>query len=192
MSSADRSQYAEAVTRLSEGELRDVLSASEPPVCLLGGWAVHIHVTEGFRAAYDRSYIGSRDIDLGVHIDPKWSPEELAGSSVATTLNKIVTVLEYRRGRFGFYQEFHRETGARLDDENSRREPPHNVFRLDIDIMPDTTELDSFEDAFGFRPPAEPLLRPVLPMTQGDRSMRMSTGTPPPRYASPQSISLGR
>jgi hypothetical protein len=42
MSSADRSQYAEAVTRLSEGELMDVLSASEPPVCLLGGWAVEI------------------------------------------------------------------------------------------------------------------------------------------------------
>jgi hypothetical protein len=168
MSSADRSQYAEAVTRLSEGELRDVLSASEPPVCLLGGWAVHIHVTEGFRAAYDRSYIGSRDIDLGVHIDPKWSPQELAGSSVATTLNQIVTVLEYRRGRFGFYQEFHRETGARLDDETSRREPPHNVFRLDIDIMPDTTELDSFEDAFGFRPPAEPLLRPVFTDDAGE------------------------
>jgi hypothetical protein len=37
MSNADRSQYAEPVTSLSEGELHDVLSAAEPPVCLLGG-----------------------------------------------------------------------------------------------------------------------------------------------------------
>ncbi|MFQ3293190.1 MAG: hypothetical protein ACI8VE_000247 [Natrialbaceae archaeon] len=168
MSNADRSQYAEAVTRLSEGELRDVLSATEPPVCLLGGWAVHLHVTEGFRDAYDRSYIGSRDIDLGIHIDPEWSQEELAGSSVATTLNRIETELEYRRGRFGFYQEFHRETGARLDDEAARGEPPHNVFRLDIDIMPDTAELDGFEKAFGFRPPAEPLLKPVFTDDAGE------------------------
>lgn len=162
MSNADRSQYAEAVTRLSEGELRDVLSATEPPVCLLGGWAVHLHVTEGFRNAYDRPYIGSRDIDLGIHIDPGWSQEELAVSPVATTLARIETELGYRRGRFGFYQEFHRETGARLDDEAARGKPPHNVFRLDIDIMPDTTELDGFEEAFGFRPPAEPLLEPVF------------------------------
>ena len=42
MSRADRSQYAEAVTGLSEGELQDVLRVAEPPVCLLGGWAVHL------------------------------------------------------------------------------------------------------------------------------------------------------
>jgi len=168
MSNADRSQYAEAVTRLSEGELRDVLTAAEPPVCLLGGWAVHLHVTDGFRNAYDRPYIGSRDIDLGVHIDPEWSKEELAASPVTTTLERIEADLGYRRGRFGFYQEFHRETGARLDDEAARGEPPHNVFRLDIDIMPDTTELDDFEETFGFRPPAEPLLEPVFTEDAGE------------------------
>ena len=36
MSRADRSQYAEAVTGLSEGELQNVLRVAEPPVCLLG------------------------------------------------------------------------------------------------------------------------------------------------------------
>jgi len=47
MSNADRSQYAEAVTTLSEQELQEIISVAEPPACLLGGWDVHIHVTEG-------------------------------------------------------------------------------------------------------------------------------------------------
>lgn len=168
MSSADRSQYAEAVTRISEGELRDVLTAAEPPICLLGGWAVHLQVTDGFREVHGRAYIGSRDIDLGIHVDPSWSVEDLADSTVAITLDHIETELGYRRGRFGFYQEFHRETGERLDDEVARGEPPHNVFRLDIDILPDTPELDVFHDSFGFRPPAEPLLEPVFTEDAGE------------------------
>lgn len=66
MSEADCSWYAESVTRLSEGELRDVLTAAEPPFCLLDGWAVNLHVTDGFPSAHERAYLGSRDIDLGV------------------------------------------------------------------------------------------------------------------------------
>lgn len=117
MSDADRSQYVEAVTILSEEELQDVISVAEPPVCLLGGWAVHLHVTDGFQEAHGRSYIGSRDIDLGVHIDPAWSVEDIQAAPVATTLERIETELGYSRGRFGFYQQFHRETGERLTEE---------------------------------------------------------------------------
>jgi hypothetical protein len=36
MSDADRSQYVEAVTTLSEAELQDIISVAEPPACLLG------------------------------------------------------------------------------------------------------------------------------------------------------------
>lgn len=168
MSSADRSQYDEAVTGISEGELKDVLTAAGTPTCLLGGWAVYLQVTDGFREAHGQAYIGSRDIDLGIHVDPDWSTEDLADSTVAITLDHIETELGYRRGRFGFYQEFHRETGERLDDEAARQEPPHNVFRLDIDILPDTTALDAFQDAFGFHPPAEPLLEPVFEEDAGE------------------------
>ena len=71
MSNADQSQYAEAVTTLSEGELQDVITVAEPPACLLGGWAVHLHVADGFQEAHRRPYIGSRDIDLGIHIESK-------------------------------------------------------------------------------------------------------------------------
>jgi len=168
MSNADRSQYAEPVTSLSEGELQDVLSAAEPPVCLLGGWAVHLQVTDGFQAAHDRAYIGSRDVDLGIHIDPSWSTDELHTAPVTTTLERIENDLGYSRGRFGFYQQFHRDTHERLDDTAARDQPAHNVFRVDIDIIPDTTALDVFQNTFGFRPPAEPLLEPVFDADAGE------------------------
>ena len=119
MSNADRSQYAETVTRLSDGELQDVISVAEPPICLIGGWAVHLHVTTGFQDAHGRPYIGSRDIDLGIHIDPEWSTEAHRSAPVATTLDRIETDLGYSRGRFGFYQQFHRETGNRLSEEDA-------------------------------------------------------------------------
>jgi len=168
MSRADRSQYAEAVTGHSEGELQDVLSVAEPPVCLLGGWAVHIQVTEGFREAHGRDYIGSRDIDLGVHVDEGWTVDDVRDSPVGETLERIEEELGYSRGRFGFYQQFHRDTGERLDDDEARDLASHNVFRVDIDVIPDTTELDVFEEAFGFRPPAEPLLAPVFGDSTGE------------------------
>ena len=72
MSNADQSQYAEAVTTLSEDELQDVIAVAEPPACLLGGWAVHLHVTGGFQEVHRRPYIGSRDIDLGIHTEFEW------------------------------------------------------------------------------------------------------------------------
>ena len=162
MSNADRSQYAEAVTTLSEEELQDVISVVEQPACLLGGWAVHLHVTDGFQEAHGRSYIGSRDIDLGIHIDPEWSVTDLQAAPVATMLDRIETDLGYSRGRFGFYQQFQRETGDRLTDEDARSQPAHNIFRVDIDVIPDTTTLDAFQDTFEFRPPAEPFLAPVF------------------------------
>lgn len=168
MSRADRNQYADAVTQYSERELQDVLTVAEPPVCLLGGWAVHIHVTDAFQTQHGRRYIGSRDIDIGVHIDPEWTSEELSETPVALTLARIEDDLEYNRGRFGFYQQLHRETGDRLTDAEASELPPHQLFRVDIDVIPDTTALDAFEDRFRFRPPAEPLLEPVFQHGAGD------------------------
>jgi len=179
MSDADRSQYATAVTTLSEDELQDLVSVAQQPACLLGGWAVHLQVTDGFQKAHGRPYIGSRDIDLGVHIDPEWTAPDLREAPVATTLERIENDLGYHRGRFGFYKQFHRETGGILTDEEARNLPAHNIFRVDIDIIPDTTGLEAFYDAFGFRPPAEPLLEPVFSDDEGEPLDEYVTWTSP-------------
>jgi hypothetical protein len=47
--------YTDEITELSERELRGVFQTVEPQACLLGGWAVHIHVHAAFREATDRA-----------------------------------------------------------------------------------------------------------------------------------------
>lgn len=126
-------------------------------------------MTDAFREAHDRDYIGSRDIDVGLHVDPGWSVEDITDSPVAESLERIEAELGYSRGRVGFYQQFHRETGERLDDAQARDLAAYNVFRVDVDVIPDTAQLDAFEEAFEFRPPAEPLLEPVFTDGTGER-----------------------
>jgi hypothetical protein len=38
--------------------------------CLLGGWAVFLNVDEDFLRTTGRSYVGSRDIDIGFGLKP--------------------------------------------------------------------------------------------------------------------------
>jgi len=44
----------------------------------------------------------------------------------------------------------------------------HELFEIYIDLLPDRREPDNFEEAFGFRPPAEPLLQPVFEGDAGE------------------------
>ena len=169
MSDTDRIHYTDDITAFSENELERLLGLVVPPVCLLGGWAVHLHVTNAFEAEYDRSYIGSRDIDIGIFVDPEWTAAEIEEQPVADTMGRIESQMGYERGRFGFYQEFQRSSREPLSEDEASRYPQHEIFRVDIDIIPSTDSLDSFQEAFGFRPPAEPLLQPVFEDEQFER-----------------------
>jgi hypothetical protein len=161
-----RQYYVPQVTQISQQELQSVFDVAEPPVCLLGGWAVHFHVNDGFQQEHGRAYIGSRDIDLGIHVDPDWTAEQLTTNSIGRTLEAI-EALGYDRSRFGFSQAFHRDDNERLSTDTARDLPQHEIFEVYIDIIPDTTDLDPFQDAFGFRPPAEALLNPVFERNHG-------------------------
>ena len=156
-----RQYYVPQITDISEQELQSILRVANPPVCLLGGWAVHLHVNKGFQTEHGREYIGSRDIDLGIHINTDQTSEEIGESSIGETLEAIEE-LGYSRSRFGFVQAFHRDDNQRLTEEEAREHPQHQLFEVYIDLIPDTTELTQFHDAFGFTPPAEPLLKPVF------------------------------
>lgn len=102
-----RQYYVPQVTELSERELQAVFEAAQPPVCLLGGWAVHLHVSTGFHSEHGREYIGSRDIDIGIHIDASWTGEEFSETPVGETISAIEG-LGYTKSRFGFVQHFRR------------------------------------------------------------------------------------
>jgi hypothetical protein len=162
-----RQYYVPQVTRISQQELQSVFEVAKPPYCLLGGWAVHFHVNDGFQQEHGREYIGSRDIDLGIHVNPEWPEQELKENSVGQTLEAIEN-LGYNRSRFGFVQAFHRDDNERLSMETARDQPQHEIFEVYIDIIPDTTELSTFHNTFGFRPPAEPLLSPIFEDSRGE------------------------
>lgn len=151
--------YNRNITDYSKRELKNVISAGNPPICLVGGWAVYFHVNVDFKKNQNREYIGSRDIDLGVHIDTNWNENEIRNSSVGRTLNSIENELGYEKSRFGFVKHFDRKTGESITEEQSKDMPLHEIFSVFVDIIPDNEKLDTFKDAFGFKPPSEPLLR---------------------------------
>lgn len=159
--------YVPQVTELSEQELQSVFEAAEPPVCLLGGWAVQFHVNPGFQSEHGRKYIGSRDIDIGVHVQSDWSSDEVAGKPVGKSIS-AVEGLGYTKSRFGFVQNFLRDSQERISEEEARSYAMQELFKVYVDVIPDTADLDVFRDVFGFKPPAEPLLKPVFEEDIGD------------------------
>lgn len=173
-----RQYYVPQVTKLSEQELQAVFEAAEPPVCLLGGWAVHLHVTPGFHAEHGREYIGSRDIDLGVHVDASWTAAELPETPVGDSLSAIED-LGYTKSRFGFIQNFLRNSQERISEDEASEHGMHEVFQVYVDVIPDTTKLDAFRDVFGFKPPAEPLLAPVFEENKGEQLTEYVSWSPP-------------
>lgn len=173
-----RQYYVPQVTELSEQELRAVFGVAEPPVCLLGGWAVHLHVNPGFQSEHGHEYIGSRDIDIGVHVDEGWTEEELTEAPVGNSISEIEG-LGYTKSRFGFVQIFLRDTQERIGEEEASEHGMHEVFQVYIDVIPDTTELDTFRAMFGFKPPAEPLLAPVFEENKGEPLSEYVSWSPP-------------
>lgn len=152
-----RQYYVGEIADISEQELRPLCQMVTPPACLLGGWAVHLHVNDGFQSAYDREYIGSRDVDLGFHVDPDWGRDELNGAPIGQSVQRLKDS-GYIPLSFRFVRHFNRETGEILTEEEAQSLPSHQVFDLYLDVIPDTDGLEAFHDVFGFRPPAEPLL----------------------------------
>lgn len=162
-----RQYYVPQVTELSEQELQAVFEVAEPPVCLLGGWAVHLHVNPGFQAEHGREYIGSRDIDIGVHVDSDWDTRELLDMPIGESISAI-EALGYTKSRFGFVQNFLRDSQERISEDEAGEYGMHEVFQVYVDVIPDTTELDEFREVFGFKPPAEPLLAPAFEDGEGE------------------------
>lgn len=156
-----RQYYVDEITDISEQELRPLCQTVVPPACLLGRWAVHFHVNDGFRSEYGREYIGSRDVDLGFHVDPDWDHDALVAAPVGKSVDRVMEA-GYIPLSFRFVRHFNRETGETLTAEEAQSLPSHQVFNLYLDMIPDTDDLDAFHEAFGFRPPAELLLGDVF------------------------------
>ncbi len=61
--------YDVVEVEISRKYLDKVTEILDEPIVMFGGWAVYLTVNEGYKGLTGREYIGSRDIDLGFHIN---------------------------------------------------------------------------------------------------------------------------
>lgn len=147
--------YKEFETETSYRYLKKVVAALEEPICILGGWAVFFHINKSFQQAQGRSYLGSRDIDIGFHLSSDATPEELKQSALARSINTLQEKLKFTPQGFRFFKDLHTETGK--EARQGEHIPAHLRFPMYIDVIVDTIP-PAFKKVFGFDPIDEPLL----------------------------------
>ncbi|MBU3913360.1 MAG: hypothetical protein KKE50_04665 [Nanoarchaeota archaeon] len=143
--------YKEFETRTSYNYLKEVINSLNEPVCLLGGWAVFFHVNNKFQKAQGMPYLGSRDIDLGFHIE-----DDLTNSILHQTISILKGKLKFQPLSFRMMKEIHTETAEEIKE--GEIVPAHFIFPMYVDLIVDTIP-KSFKSAFGFDPIDEPLLK---------------------------------
>ncbi len=127
---------------------------------MIGGWSVYFTVNEAFERATGRKYVGSRDIDLGFHFDPKWTRKEFENSPFSKAVTKI-QAMGFEAESFRFVKRYHASENRELTREESRRLPQYDIFNLYIDVLVDSDDPKRFRKA-GFSVLEEPLLRGVF------------------------------
>lgn len=129
-------------TEISQEHLAAVFSEMQEPVCLLGGWAVFLTVNERFGKANGQDYLGSRDIDLGFHVDPNWSEQELQNSALAQSA-KILRDRQFIGLGSRFVKHYDIETKEELTEEESKKKQSYEMFQLYVDPMADNPHKDA-------------------------------------------------
>lgn len=148
--------YESNETKTSKRQLGQIFKSLKEPTCLLGGWAVYHIVNKSFEKANGRPYIGSRDIDIGFHIDKNWTEKQLKKSCFVSSIEAIEK-FGFRSVSFRLIKDFDVDTGKELTPEESAKLPLYRVFQLFIDPIVDCIH-PKIRDILGFVPIDEPLL----------------------------------
>jgi len=150
--------YESFETKLSFEYLQKIIDKIKEPTCLLGGWAVYLTVNENYRKLMHRDYIGSRDIDLGFHVDKNWSSEELKSSFIAKTLMSLEKELDFKPLAFRLFKQFHIDEKKELTEEEAKNIATHFLFSLYVDLIVDNIH-PKFKEVIGLFALDEPLLK---------------------------------
>jgi hypothetical protein len=148
--------YEPNETKTSQKQLERIFRSLKEPICLLGGWAVYYLVNRNFERANGRPYIGSRDIDIGFHIDKNWTEKQLRESDFVSAISAIEE-LGFSSVSFRLVKDFDIDTGRELSHEEAAKWPLYQIFQLFIDPIVDHIH-PKIKDALGFVPIDEPLL----------------------------------
>ncbi len=147
-------------TEISELHLGKVLKKVRGDVCLLGGWATFQIVGKNFENTHGVGYTGSRDIDLGFHVDRNWTDEQLRASDLPAAMG-VLESMGFWPLSFRFAKDFESETRRELSPEESAKLPRHEIFQLYVDPIVDHIH-PNIKSILGFIPIDEPLLSLVL------------------------------
>lgn len=151
--------YSEVEITISRQYLTDICGNMGEDMCLLGGWAVHSLVTEGYREYTGREYIGSKDIDLGFHLEQHWDERQLRESAIITTKELLERDYGFiKSGIFRYEKWFDSQSGDELTEEEAKTKPMYDTFILYIDFLVDNFPTH-MQQTLGFHPLDEPLLQ---------------------------------
>lgn len=148
--------YEECETKIPGDSLSKVLSTVPGPACLIGGWAVYYTVNADYRASAGTSYQGSKDIDLGFHMEADATAEAMRESPLARACRSLEG-MGFRGMGGRLFKEYHRETCLPLSEAKAKRTPSHNLFHLYVDLLVDHAPR-GIKRAVGFAPFDEKLL----------------------------------
>ncbi|MBI4439366.1 hypothetical protein HY638_00170 [Candidatus Woesearchaeota archaeon] len=148
--------YPEFETRTSYKYLKQAILALEEPICILGGWAVFLHVNKNFQKAQGRPYLGSRDIDLGFHLNKNATVEHMKNSALAKSLDILENKLKFKSVSFRLLKEIHTEKEEEIGE--GKIIPAHFIFPMYVDVLVDNIPA-KFKEVFRFQPADEPLLQ---------------------------------
>lgn len=162
--------YESYETGISEKYLKGVMKELQEFV-LLGGWAVYFIVNRNFREATGRNYSGSRDIDLGFHMDADWNEDDLKNSAFSKSI-KILEKEGFVWQGFRLLKNFHSETEREVAEKEAKSIPTHFLFPLYIDMIVDFIH-PQFKGVFGFVPVDEPLLKYVFESEKCKKNARI-------------------
>ncbi|MDO8537260.1 MAG: hypothetical protein Q7S21_00080 [archaeon] len=125
--------YDEKETKRSFEYLQKVISVLEEPICLLGGWAVFMTVNKNYKANTSRNYLGSRDIDLGFHLEDK---NDFSKSSFIRAMKKLEEEgFKEIGGRM--VKELDFDTGKELSKEEALAKSAFDIHKMFVDLMVD-------------------------------------------------------
>jgi len=165
--------YEPTEVQVSEKYLEKVFSLIKGNICLLGGWATYHIVNKNFEKINGRKYIGSRDIDIGFHIDKNWSETQLKNSEFSAAIKQIED-MGFNPISFRLVKDFNLETGKELTPEESARLSQHQIFHLFVDPVVDYIH-PRIKHILGFTPIDEPLLALVFAQKLGNTTKLFGT-----------------
>jgi len=148
--------YLPKEIELSKLYLEKIFRDFKGNICLIGGWAVYQLVNNNYHRVTGREYIGSKDIDVGFHIQKKWTKCELIKSDFSKFINYLKE-MNFIWQAFRLFKDYDFETMEELTLEESKKRPPFNIVRIYIDPIIDNIH-PLFNHVFGYDPIDEPLL----------------------------------